>query len=277
MLFLTAFLYMQPIVAQKPQWVNNTPKELHDSYQFIQVVAYGEDIDAARGAALQQLAQNEQLSKAVNVNVETGRLRHVEQHLHSGRLDETITDNMDVEMTVKGQTFNLQAKVVDEYVEKADYGKIKLTILYMVAVTSQPVFDKTTISENYGIAPAAMSILPGAGQWYKGQKTKGTLLFLGTVASATGIIFCENQRASYHKKMKEQPQFAKTYNTKSSNWETARNICIGATAAIYAYNLIDAAVAKGARRIIVGNKGQHLSLRPIKTPDATGVALSYTF
>ena len=78
--------------------------------------------------------------------------------------------------------------------------------------------------------------------------------------------------------MKEQPDFAKDYNTKANNWETARNICIGATAAVWIFNIIDAAAAKGSRRIIVKkNNYRELSLKPMVSFDGAGMAMTYNF
>ena len=100
----------------------------------------------------------------------------------------------------------------------------------------------------------------------------------GVVALGLGALLCENTRSDYKNKMKEQPEFAQTYNTKANNYETARNILIGATAAVYIYNLIDAAVAKGARRIIVKPaNGSYASLHPIVTPNSAGISLAYNF
>jgi hypothetical protein len=85
-------------------------------------------------------------------------------------------------------------------------------------------------------------------------------------------------RSDYKNKMKEQPQFAKDYNTKANNWETARNICIGATAAVWVYNIIDAAAAKGARRIIVNRAtGSNLSIHPTASLTDFGLAMTYSF
>lgn len=96
--------------------------------------------------------------------------------------------------------------------------------------------------------------------------------------TASGDIVCENQRASYVKKMEEQPKFAKEYNSKADNWETGRNICIGVAAGIYIYNIIDAVVAKGKKRIVTGHvKGGGLSFVPFATTDVAGVSLAYSF
>ena len=106
---------------------------------------------------------------------------------------------------------------------------------------------------------------------------KGTAILCGEAACAVGVVVCENQRASYHKKMKEQPRHAQTYNSKADNWESGRNICIGAAAALYVYNLIDAVAAKGARRVTVRRVRQSLSLQPVMSTSCTGMSLAWRF
>lgn len=276
---VAAFGIAATALAQKPKWVDNTPKELNPSYKFIEIVSAGSDINSARVDALHLLAQNQQLTKAVRVSVETGMLTHVEQITENGEMSETITDNTDISVKVSGQEYKLQANRVDEYVERGKtYGGLRLHTLFMVALSDNPQFDRTYLSTHYGAAPVLMSIIPGAGQWYKGSKAKGICLFAAEAVAVAGIIVCDNQRATYVKKMKEQPKFALDYNNKADNWETGRNVCIGVAAGIWIYNIIDAAVAKGARRVIVKRaEGSSLSIMPFAMPDAAGISLAYKF
>ena len=73
----------------------------------------------------------------------------------------------------------------------------------------------------------------------------------------------------------------KTYSTKADHFATARNICIGAAAALYVYNLIDAIAAPGARRIAVrrrNSNGQTYSFVPAVMPDGSaGMVAAVTF
>ena len=139
--------------------------------------------------------------------------------------------------------------------------------------------DKIYLTTSYGFAPVGMSIIPGFGQWHKGSKTKGVCMFAAEATAVAGIIVCENQRASYIKKANEQPKFAKEYSGKADNWETGRNICIGLAAGVWVYNLIDAAVAKGSRRVNVKKQnGGGLSIAPFVTNEANmGLSFSYRF
>lgn len=263
--------------AGKPKWVGNTPKELNNTYRFIEVISYGNSVESARMVAKQQLAQNEQLRRAVTVSVNSGNLQKIDQKIENGNLVETIHNNITIDTNIAGQQYRLQAYPVDEYVERVG-GQFKLYTLYMVGVSNRVVFDRTYKSNSYGATPAVMSIVPGLGQIYKGSTVKGICMLAGVAACGIGVLVCENQRSDYKNKMKEQPQFAKDYNTKANNWETARNVCIGAAAAVWLYNIIDAAVAKGSRRIVVKPaSGNYLSIHPVATPDAVGVSLAYNF
>ena len=263
--------------AGKPKWVGNTPKEQNSTYRFIEVVSYGNSIESARMEAKQQLVQNEQLRRAVTVSANSGNLQEIEQKIINGNLVETIHNNITIDTKISGKQYRLQAYPVDEYVEKIS-GQIKLYTLYMVGVSDRVVFDRTYKSSSYGTTPAVMSIVPGLGQIYKGSTVKGICLLAGVAACGIGALVCENQRSDYKNKMKEQPQFAKDYNTKANNWEKGRNVCLGAAAAVWLYNIIDAAAAKGSRRIVVKPaSGNYLSIHPVATPDAVGISLAYNF
>ena len=78
--------------------------------------------------------------------------------------------------------------------------------------------------------------------------------------------------------MKENPRFAKEYSNRAKKWETGRNISIGAAAGIWAYNVIDALVSKGQKRVIIKRPdGSGLSMNSFVTPDVSGVSLAYRF
>lgn len=265
-------------IAQKPRWVGNTPKEHNSTYRFVEVVSTGSSLETARGEALKVLAQNEQLRNAVMTSVNTGKLSTTDQVFTNGKLQETEHTKITVEMNMKGQTFRLQGAPVDEYVAGRSHGVYRLHTLFMVAVTDNPVFDRTYLSTSYGAAPVVMSVIPGMGQIYKGSTAKGIVMLASEAVLGAGIVLSENQRADYKKKMKEQPKFAKDYNTKANNWQTARNVCIGAAAAVWVYNLVDAAVARGARRVKVKRAGGGgFAMSPVLSPEGNGVSIAYRF
>lgn len=262
-----------------PKWVGNTPHALNDTYMFVEVISYGNSIGVARMNALHELALNKQLEEAATVSVESGMLAHSESYIDNKGNEKDVTkETFDVKVEIKNQKYQVQAKKIDEYSTKGHDGEVKLYTLYMVALSAHPVYDTTYLTDKYGAAPAFMSLIPGVGQWYKGSKVKGSVMFAGAVASVAGIIVCENQRSIYLKKMKEQPKFAKEYNSKATNYEIGRNICIGAAAAVWVWSIVDAAVTNGARKVVIeGKKGSYITAVPMVTLDSAGIALAMTF
>lgn len=265
------------ITAQKPKWVGNTPHELNNSYKFVEVISFGSSYEGARMDAKQQLAMNEQLLNAIKVNVETGMKTHEEETIVNGKANAKYKEEVDIKMSTTGETYKLQAYAVDEYNAGRQGGLIKLHTLYMVAVQDKPTFDRTYLTTNYGATPVVMSIIPGLGQWYKGSKVKGICMFAAEAAAVAGILICNNEANTAEKNIKLEPKYAKHYEDKKSSWETGRNICIGAAAAIWIYNLIDAGVAKGARRVEVKPAGGYFSMTPAVSTDYAGLSLTYNF
>lgn len=272
-------VFVSNVSAQKPAWVGNTPKELNYTYKFVEVTSEGSTLESARAEAKDLLADNTQLQEGVRVYRKTHEHTDIDkQRVNGGKLSESVHKTIAIDLTIDGERFDLQAVRVDEYSERRN-GIYVLHTLYMVALCEDPVFDRTYLTTKYGAAPVLMSVIPGLGQWYKGSKGKGIALFASEAVAVGGILVCENQRASYVKKMKEQPKFLKEYNRKADNWETGRNICIGVAAGVWIYNIVDAAVAKGARRVVVSRAdGRGVAMAPFAIPEGgAGVSLSYRF
>ena len=132
------------------------------------------------------------------------------------------------------------------------------------------------MTSKYGAA-GLLSVIPSVGQFYKGSYVKGGLILGGEIIAAGGIILCENTRASYIKKMHEQPKYAAEYNSLADSWETGRNICIGVAAAIYVYNLIDALVTPGARRVKVEPSRVTFAPVPYADNNSIGIGVAMKF
>lgn len=266
------------LLAQKPKWVGNTPEAGNATYKFVEIVSYGASVEAARLNALNTLAHDQQLNNAVRVNIETGMLTHTEQSTQQGQLQDNSYEQMDVKVQIAGEEYRLQALRVDEY-HAGDKENVELHTLYMVALTDKPQFDTPILSTRYGAAPVAMSIIPGLGQWYKGGKAKGISLFAAEALSVGALILCENQRASYIRKAAENPRQNVEYCNMADNWATGRNICIGVAAGIWIYNIVDAAVSKGARRVTLKkNTTSRMAVVPFVAPGSSaGVSLAFQF
>ena len=263
--------------AQKPKWVGNTPKELNHTYKFVEIVSQGSTLESARSMAIANLKTNDTMQEGIRVQRNTKETITRDKNTENNRLQVSKKDHIVEEIVIDGEPFRLQAQRVDEYITRSN-GYYVVHTLFAAATTENPVFDHAYLTTSYGAAPIFMSIIPGLGQIYKGSTLKGIALFAGTAACAGGALICENLRSDYKNKMREQPQFAQKYNTKANNCQTARNICLGAAAAVWLYNIIDAAAAKGARKVEVRRGGRvSTAFAPMITPDGAGLTLAVNF
>lgn len=259
----------------KPQWLSKGEASLNahrtnNTYYFKVVQNMGTDLAQLRRANSNALADF------------IGKRNHIEGLEMTEISNSTGTSGTSTEekynMVFKNRFSSdaFYAKLVDEYWE---FNGTDYTYYALFAVSAsgseRPMFDRFELTRSYGALPAVMSIVPGAGQLYKGQTLKGCLMLGGAAVGVGSIILCENRRSYYQTRIAEQPKFARDYSKKSDNWQTGRNIAIGATAALVVWSVIDAAVAPGATRIRILNSSS-LALQPARftTPHGMGLGAS---
>lgn len=281
MMVASVFLWISAltVAAQRPAWIGNTPIPQNDTYRFVEVISYGTTLEEARLNAKMDIADNRQLQEGVRVNMKThDKILLDKQRVDGGRLHEDERQLTDIDLDIDGDTFTMKARKVDEYPEYKN-GRTTLHTLYQVAICAVPDFDDTYVTERYGVCPCLYSVVPGLGQIYKGSVIKGVTLFTAEAVGIAGILICENQRSNYMTKIKEQPQYTQEYKSKADDWATRRNICIGVSAAIWVYNVIDAAMTKGRRRVIVRkrNKGGWAFIPYMDENGSAGVNFCYKF
>lgn len=238
---------------ERPKWTNGYFEEINNSYIEV-VVGFGYDLNDAKEKATKQIIERRSLATGTDAVVSL--------------------ENNNVQITSKKKLV-VSARIIDEYYERLAPGEYKVYLLVQTAKNPTLKLEPVTVSDKYPFS--ARIFIPGMAQIHKGSIAKGACIIAGEALSVTGIIICESQRASYQKKMKEQPRFVKTYNTKSDNWENGRNICIGAAAVLYIYNLIDAVASKGARRVFVKKGKSELTLLPMDDNKNTGLSLVWKF
>lgn len=260
---------------KKPKWTNRTSdlnnQLVNKSYKFKEAISNGKTLEEARNGRFKALA------RLFTNTDQIKREESLEKIIEQGKVAQSSVTYTE-KATNQQVTKRFYHTLVDEYWEWSN-GEYHIHSLYATSESEQePQFDHFSATTSYGAAPVLMSIIPGVGQMYKGSILKGICMLGGVAACGIGALFCENERSDYKNKIKEQPQFAQTYNTKANNYETARNICIGAAAAIWLYNIIDAAVAKGAKKIVISpNDSSYLSIHPVATTNSLGVSFAYNF
>ena len=276
------FLHAQRSENMKPRWISETPTPSNPTYDFVVVRGIGNSPQAASQACLDKLVSNEDLKTTVQGIVNRNRHSVQQQSIDNGVLTEHISNTVTMDVSMNGKQVSITVNPVDEYWEYISVNGSRVCechALYMVAGSAlTPVYDNITLTRHYGARGLIRSLVPGMGQIYKGSTAKGLCIIGGEALCMAGIILSESTRASYVRKMKEQPKHTQHYNTKATNWETGRNICIGAAAALYLYNLIDAAAAKGAKRVVVTpHRPIHFSLAPAVMNDGVGVGFALNF
>lgn len=274
---LFALLSAVAQAAPKPQWVRkgetslNTQRTNH-TYYFKIVQGVDGSLERLRRQRLVTLA--EYIGQRNNLS---GRAEATIDNQQFGADD--VQTNGVFRITFSND-FNAPvflAQLVDEYWEKTSAGYHYYALF---AVADEPgegvTFDRFDVTRTYGAAPVIMSVIPGVGQLYKGQTLKGACMLGGAAVGAGAIIYCENERASYAAKIKEQPKHAQSYKTKADNYETARNVAIGVTGALVVWSVIDAAVTPGVTRIKV-RRGEQLYIQPTAFVQPAGMAFGASF
>ena len=284
-LLLSCILFLNPSTlsaarsGSKPQWVSKGEASLNarrtnNTYYFKVIQNIGQDVQQMRSANTNALA--DYIGKRNQIE----GMELAESFNSSGTSGVTTRENYNMVFKNKFCTDVFYASLVDEYWETTDLGQYEYYALYAVSTNGnvKPTFDRFEVSRSYGAAPAVMSVIPGVGQLYKGQKLKGCLMLGGTVVGVGAVILCENRRNYYQTRIIEEPKFARDWNKKSDNWQTGRNIAIGATAALVVWSVIDAAVAPGATRIKI-SPSHTFAFRPaaLATPDGVGAGVSLAF
>ena len=269
----------------RPKWLQKQPAPTNPTFRYETVSASAPTLDAAREKCLSELISSSGLTNGI-VAVSDYRTReHISQVWENGRLTEQIERDGTTTTSARGGEMQLHVQHIAEYWTRERSGTFYMTRLYAKSeLNTAPLFDNVEVTTNYVSDPATwgLALLPGAAQFHKGANLKGGLILGGTAALAAGIVFTENQRADYARRIGQTHDInlIRSYQTKRDHFATARNICIGAVAALYVYNLIDAIAMPGAQRVVVRKraKGQTYAFLPAVANDGTPVmTASITF
>ncbi len=260
----------------KPRWMTSSlPSPKSSGYIFISAQGSGTSLEEARQMAIINLSSRLEHERGIVVS-STVRIEKRAERNEAPVKNQEFT----LEASEKGKLIEITCRVVDEYWER-EKGRYFVTDLFTVNDLTQPGngsnSDRIRLTTSYGAGPVFCSLIPGVGQFVKGSSLKGSLFLGGTAVGAAAVILCENQRADYAKKMKERPQHFDFYRDKKYKWETGRNIAIGVTGAIYLWNLIDAAVAPGRRKVVVSHRSYNYAFAPVVFDDGVGVGFAMNF
>lgn len=269
----------------RPQWMHKLPQPTNSTFQYKLVSASAPTEGEARDKCRAILFSDAGLKNGVTITTDTKTNEKIRQTWNNGRLVEEIKYDANTSTSAKSAEVNLYAENVAEYWKCDRSGNCRMTVLFAKSELGQaPLFDNVELTNRYGARGLWRSaIVPGWGQFYKGANLKGGLILGGCAVLAAGIVFTENQRSDYVRKIAQthSAELKRTYATKRDHFATGRNICIGAIAALYVYNLIDAVAAPGAQRIVVhprnGGRGTYAFAPTILHDGSPALAASVTF
>lgn len=279
-LLCTPLTYARKVVrssdSKRPHWCERTDDIMryNYTYEYKCIVGVGLDIAPLRANRVLGLKDYFQAEYKIDGDSKTG-------YTHSNKNGEIYdTDSYIITFHTKTSVKEFECIYIDEYWEQYADGEYRLYSLYAVSIPDvKPQFDTYTLSTHYTPSEGLVrSLVPGWGQLFKGSKVKGGIIIAGEALGVGGIVASYSMKASYEKLMQEDPKHKKDYSMSADMWQNIGYGCIAFTAAVYIYNLIDAAVAPGARRVMVFPGQQTMALSPYVSYDGSvGLAMKYNF
>lgn len=264
----------------KPTWMNgDLPLPSNNTYMYEVHSAIGSTLDETRNKCYQELVTNSGNLAGAFISEDFSSKTESKQEYVNGVLNEKIIEFNHTIIHSKGDEHTLYSICIDEYWERKG-GLYYVTRLYAKSeLHGKPIFDEVEYKTDCPPLDGFLrSLVPGWGQIYKGSKTKGGLIIVGEALGVGGIVASFSMKSSYEKLMVEDPKHRKDYSMSADMWQNIGYGCIAFTAAVYIYNLIDAAVAPGARRVIVLPRASALNISPVVTYDGSvGLAMKYNF
>ena len=281
-MLLVAVACMTASAQTKPRWVQKRVKAMNNersnnSYGFYTFATFGADINQLETERFKPLM--EYVSKEYGTDI--GGIKF--DSLGSDSCSRT-TYRLSF-LTQDGKVSEVFAQLVDDwsrYEDNVDSWGFELHQLYAVSERNvQPQFDNFRLTDNYGAKPLFLSIIPGLGQIYKGQNVKGYAILGAEALLLAGGIYSVTEVGRYNRLAKKDSGVYNSYQSNATTYRQIRNACFIAGGTLYIYNLIDAAISKGKRRVVVerqNNTGAEFAFSPVISEcGGIGVGMSVKF
>ena len=267
-------------VVDYPDWVYETPKPSNSTYVYV----------VEHGTALTEL---EAMNQAMGL-VFKKAMERLGLPIDLEDINQAISEGMNYGKLSQGMRVPIDR--VCKYVTRQN-GQYVVYVLCQVAKDGivDVQFDSFTDCSKRTIYEASManlqnqlkrekqqsvarSFVPGMAQIYKSDVVKGTCFIAGEVLLLGGVVLSESLRANYALKIDQvsNATMKKRYANYANINATTRNLCIAGAVALYAWNVVDGVVAKGKKRVFIGETAQ-MNITPYTTFDEGGLAMNITF
>ena len=266
----------------QPRWIKHPPVSQTPGMSYHVVMVHTKSLSSMTDLALDQLAQN--LPQEWEVTSDRGNTSTIHTQREKGSIKSQQREDVAyLNVRSHGSPIQIKCRKIDSY-SVLEKGSMVYTcyVLYQVAdPQGSGIFENVDLKTSYGAHGLYSVLIPGASQFYKGDYVKGGCFLGGAAILAGGIVWTHSTMNSYYnlENSTHVAQQKQAYHTKAQNLGIGRNVLIGALGALYVYNVIDAFVAPGARRVVrTGSTTMQYSFMPTVMDDLTpAVAMRITF
>lgn len=268
-----------------PRWITKGVAELdkersNESYRFHVFHTYDPD---------QKIIELNRLNPVLDYVAKTYGVSRSDMNL------DTLSENEEDKFAVHAVSFLLNGKesvvyaqLVDDYVKFEDFadGEFEYNLYQLYAITEankEPAFDDFKVTNKYYGVPTVLSVVPGLGQLYKGNKIKGFTIMGSEVLLVSGAIVSNIEMKKFEKISEDYSGIIhESYQSQARTFRQFRNFCVITGAGLYIYNILDATFAKGVRYVKVKpknspNASMELALEPVVSPDMAGCGIKVRF
>lgn len=251
---------------EKPGWIYTKPKPENGTYLY--------DVEWGVGKTPKE-AENEAFAKVFRYAA-----MQVGQPFESSEIIKALQNGTDY--SVISAQYNISINKVCEYPEK-NGSEWTVYILCQVAAQGNITvlwsdFNQCDRQGVDGMAVLKSALVPGLGQFHKGQTGKGIGFLVGEAASIGGIVAGQSMRHAYLNKMNStnNASLKKSYADRANMFTVVRNVSIGAAAAIYVWNVLDAVISRGSDHSVHSNSTS-LNIIPVVTDESMALSVNYHF
>ena len=266
--FVFAIIGITSFAQEKPCWIYKVPTPANSTYLY--------DMEWGEGRTARE-AENEAFAKVFRYTA-----MQIGQPFESTGINNALQNG--IEYSVIARQYNIPINKVCEYSER-EGSEYKVYILCQVAKDARfsPQWSNFSGCSDYcqyidGVTVLKSALLPGLGQFHKGQNVKGACFLAGEAVSVAGIVLAQSMRHTYISKMNNtnNASLKKAYADRANTCTIIRNISIGTAAGVYVWNLLDVFISKGNHKYSLSYGGP-VNLTPKVSDESVALSLSINF
>lgn len=271
MLLVNRASYAQDIVTtsgKRPAWINNPPKG--DFYLYMTGIGLASDLKEAQREAIANAMNNRAIEEAVTVQSST----EITTEETNEALNKRIVDSI----LLESETSLIKGFGIEESYWEQEIVNNGTRYRYWVLMRLPRDSSLPPPPPTYGLTPVYQSaIVPGWGQYTKGQTGKGVVFLAGFAATGSYFLFAQNKFKDWDQQFKDygatgQVPLRNEAEETRNVWNTRRTIGLISFLGIYAFNIADSFASKGEKLYAQSGKPY---IEPLLVINEVGIKLSF--